>query len=240
MLHRLVRAVEAARYRHLNRRERDIRFRGGLVSFTFDDFPESAREGAERLQARGWRGTFYMASALVGQNTRVGTIAGFQTARQLRAAGHEIGNHTHTHLRCKGVKKSVLRRDVQASIGALASIDGNRSFALPYGAHDPSALNVLSGRFDTIRTVERGVNARRTDLNALKANPIYRDTSSDKVQALLDETFASDGWLIFYTHDVRGDPSEFGCTPEHFEEVLALVARRGLAVRTISQAYGSL
>lgn len=240
MLNRIVTALESRRYRLLNKRDRTIAWDGGVVSFTFDDFPESATAGARLLEARDWRGTFYMATAVAGQDSAVGRIATFDSARELHAAGHEIGNHTHSHLRCNGAKKSVLRAELTASSAALKSMDGNRSFALPFGAYDASALNVLSGRFDTIRTVQKGVNAQQADLNLLKANPIYRSIKLEAVEALLQEVREKNGWLIFYTHDVCEQPSEFGCTPEQFDQVLALVAERGLPVKTVSEVFASL
>ena len=240
MLNRIVTALESRRYRLLNQRDKTIACDGGIVSFTFDDFPESATAGARLLESRNWRGTFYMSTALAGEDSPVGKIGTVDSALKLHAAGHEIGNHTHSHLRCNGAKNAVLRADLTASSAALKPVDGNRSFAFPFGAYDASALNVLSGRFDTLRTVQNGVNAQRTDMNTLKANPIYRNTSMASVEALLEEVRAKNGWLIFYTHDVCDQPSEFGCTPEQFDQVLALVAARRLPVKTVSEVFASL
>ncbi|WP_137172585.1 polysaccharide deacetylase family protein [Massilia sp. HP4] len=240
VIDRAVSAFETRRYRLLNRRERDIVYKGGAVSFTFDDFPHSALDGAAMLEERGWRGTFYLSTALAGHDSNVGQIADLASVMALHARGHEIGNHTDSHLRCQGAPKAVLKRELKASADALAPADGNRSFAFPFGAYDASALNVFSGSFDTLRTVQRGVNHGRADLNLLKANPIYESTQLDTVRMLLDETVANDGWLIFYTHDVCARPSDFGCTPARFDQVLSLVAQRGLAVETVAGVFASL
>lgn len=240
MMGRITTAIESRRYRLLNERKRDIACNGGVVSFTFDDFPESAAVGAELLEARGWRGTFYLSTGNVGMDSDFGPIASFDSATKLYQAGHEIGDHTHSHIRCRGAKKSVLRRELDNSAAMLCQAYGSRNFALPYGDYDAAALNVLSGRFDTIRTTSRGVNVQRKDLNTLKANPIYGSTTHESIEALLDEVRDKNGWLIFYTHDVRAQHSKYGCTPEQFDAVLALVAARGLSVRTVAGVFASL
>jgi peptidoglycan/xylan/chitin deacetylase (PgdA/CDA1 family) len=63
------------------------------LALTFDDGGASALEIASRLEARGWRGHFFVVS------DRVGT-AGFLDAdgvRELAARGHVVGSHTRTH-----------------------------------------------------------------------------------------------------------------------------------------------
>jgi hypothetical protein len=42
-------------------------------------------------------------------------------------------------------------------------------------------------------------------------------------------------WLIFYTHDVRPQPSRYGCTPELFQAVVALALDRGARLLPVSK-----
>ena len=37
---------------------------------------------------------------------------------------------------------------------------------------------------------------------------------------------ARNGWIIFYTHDVAEQPSEWGCTPAQLEAVVGYAAQR--------------
>jgi peptidoglycan/xylan/chitin deacetylase (PgdA/CDA1 family) len=63
------------------------------AALTFDDGGASALEAAAALEARGWRGHFFVTTG------RVGT-PGFLDAdgvRQLHARGHVVGSHSHTH-----------------------------------------------------------------------------------------------------------------------------------------------
>ena len=238
MLGRIHNALERRRYRWFNRRQRTIRFDSGIVSFTFDDFPATAaKEGAELLEKQGWRGTFYLAPGLLDKDTAVGRVSSLRDLERLHGRGHEIGNHTYSHMRCQNVRKSTLRREIQSSMQELERFDGGRNFALPFGAYDASALNYLSGRFDTIRTVQKGINSGDVDLNLLKANPIYQSTELETLRSLVDQVKAARGWLIFYTHDISASPSEFGCTADRLHTVLNWVSEAGLTVHTVAETY---
>lgn len=60
---------------------------------TFDDGGASAMYVAEQLARRGWKAHFFIVTGRIGDRT-------FLTAsdvRALRAAGHIIGSHSHTH-----------------------------------------------------------------------------------------------------------------------------------------------
>ena len=209
-----------------------------MVSFTFDDFPATAaNEGAELLERQGWRGTFYLAPGLLDKDTSMGRVCSLRDVERLHRRGHEIGNHTYSHMRCQNVRKSTLHREVQSSMRELERFDGGRNLALPSGAYDASALNCLSGRFDTIRTVQKGINSGDSDLNLLKANPIYQSTELEHLRSLIDLVKTAGGWLIFYTHDIRALPSKFGCTADRFQRVLNWVSEAGFAVHTVEETY---
>jgi peptidoglycan/xylan/chitin deacetylase (PgdA/CDA1 family) len=170
-------------------------------------------------------------------DTAVGRVCSLKDVERLHRCGHEIGNHTFSHIRCQNARKSGLRREVQSSMRALERFDGGKNFALPFGAYDASSLNCFSGSFDTIRTVKKGINCGDADLNLLKANPIYQSTDLEALRSLIDQVKAARGWLIFYTHDVRDLPSEFGCTADRFRTVLNLVSEAGLAVHTVEDTF---
>ncbi|UXN73955.1 hypothetical protein N8D56_00840 [Devosia sp. A8/3-2] len=57
----------------------------------------------------------------------------------------------------------------------------------------------------------------------------------ESIGQLLDGLQRGGGWLIFYTHDVRPDPSAIGCSPERFGAVLDMVRRRDPAIETVAQ-----
>jgi peptidoglycan/xylan/chitin deacetylase (PgdA/CDA1 family) len=71
----------------------DFTRRGHHLLLTFDDGGKSALTIGDELCRRGWLGHFFISTGLIGRRT-------FLTAgeiRRLRAAGHLIGSHSHTH-----------------------------------------------------------------------------------------------------------------------------------------------
>jgi peptidoglycan/xylan/chitin deacetylase (PgdA/CDA1 family) len=69
--------------------------RGKFVFLTFDDGGASACYIADRLEERGWRGHFFITTAMIGRE-------GFVSAgdlRDLASRGHVVGAHSHTHPR---------------------------------------------------------------------------------------------------------------------------------------------
>ena len=69
------------------------------------------------------------------------------------------------------------------------------------------------------------------DLNLFRANSVYGDAGRLwAAGVLLLENEQRQGWLIFYTHDVRSEPSPFGCTPKLLEKAVSLVVKRGFSV----------
>ena len=88
---------------------------------TFDDGGRSALTAAERLEEQGWRGHFFITTALIG-------TAGFLTKQdigQLRARGHIIGSHSHTHPNiCYNLARSEMLAEWQRSCGILAETIG--------------------------------------------------------------------------------------------------------------------
>jgi hypothetical protein len=59
------------------------------------------------------------------------------------------------------------------------------------------------------------------------------------MRRLIDRACSLDGWLIFFTHDVTGTPSPFGCKPGQLEAVVAYATERAtiLPVKTLSSVF---
>ncbi len=73
--------------------EADIR--AGFLPFllTFDDGGASACRIAEELEARNWRGHFFITTGRIGTSGFVSKA----DIRRLHAAGHVVGSHSHSH-----------------------------------------------------------------------------------------------------------------------------------------------
>jgi peptidoglycan/xylan/chitin deacetylase (PgdA/CDA1 family) len=66
---------------------------GRHIALTFDDGGASALYAAEQLERHGWKGHFFIITARLGERTFLKPA----DVRTLRAAGHLVGTHSHTH-----------------------------------------------------------------------------------------------------------------------------------------------
>lgn len=81
-----------------------------LVSFTFDDVPDSAlHQGAEILERHGVRGTFYIAGGLEGRVEPDRTLITAAGCEALSKREHEVGCHTFSHSKIRRLTGGRLR-----------------------------------------------------------------------------------------------------------------------------------
>ncbi len=98
------------------------------IALTFDDGPSEMTPGfLELLAACGVHATFFQCGANV---VRLPTVA-----RQVRDAGHEIGNHTYWHPRLSFCTPARIRQEIGDTQQAIAEATGLRPrfFRAPYG-----------------------------------------------------------------------------------------------------------
>jgi peptidoglycan/xylan/chitin deacetylase (PgdA/CDA1 family) len=245
------RSVRASLSTHLARklgrfvptRPHPVRWRGGVVSFTFDDFPKTAlTAGAPILERHRARGTYYTALDLAETDGALGRMFDRQDIREAHDRGHEIGCHTFRHLDCGRAATRAVLAEVAENAAAMQAVIGGyefASFAFPYGGTSFSAKRALAHRFSSCRGIGRGINAGKTDFADLRATPVQDvANAAGSFRRLIDEAREADGWLVFYTHDVSPAPSPFGCTPEQLDLVVAYAAAGGavLPVREVVAA----
>lgn len=215
--------------RFLPTRPQPVKWPGGVVSFTFDDFPKSALAvGGAILEKHGMRGTYYTATDLAGTENHLGPMFDRPDVAAAHRKGHEIGCHTFHHLDCGRTETGRILADVEANADAIDGLTGGdapTSFAFPFGGISFSAKGALSRRFTSCRGIGAGINAGIADFADLKANRVRQpDSAPDWFRRLIDETRAVDGWVVFYTHDVADLPSLYGCTPEELDAIVAYAA----------------
>jgi peptidoglycan/xylan/chitin deacetylase (PgdA/CDA1 family) len=192
-----------------------------VVSFVFDDFRSSAYStGGRILKSHGALGTYYVSLGLMAEegNTRDGFTA--QDLRDLVQDGHELACHTFGHFHAPFTDWNKFHEDVvknQKQLDGILPGYRFRHFAYPGGRVNLSVKRKMGRLFDSCRGTYDGTNGRQADLNLLRATKLYSHRPFSEVQARLRENTEARGWLILYTHDVRRDCSEYGCTPEDFE-----------------------
>lgn len=217
----------------------------GMVSFSFDDFPDSAATtGAAILEEAGCRGTFYAASGQLGSRQRFWTVAGPQAVTRLHERGHEIGLHSHGHGVAPMLSTRAFTADLAANRAALRRLLpglANETYAYPYGYAGLGLKRRLGGLARAARSVQPGLNAGHIDLDYVRAVSLFDcELPPPELERLLDEAAARRAWLVFFTHDVTPEPSAYGASPALLRAALAGALRRGLAVRTMAEALDSI
>jgi peptidoglycan/xylan/chitin deacetylase (PgdA/CDA1 family) len=211
-----------------------------LVSFTFDDTPDSAYiNGAAILDAHAIHGTFYIAAGICGtQDTHWRLIAPEQV-RALHDSGHEIGCHTFSHVNVETLDAADMDEECRKNHNLLRRFCGDiqlSNFCYPYGGVVLTRKLQLQKRYDTCRGTFEGINSGTIDLGLLKVIELYdRTLTPEKLQHVLRETCDRNGWLIFYTHDVADPPTFMGCSPALLRSTVETVQSMGIACVTIRE-----
>ncbi len=220
---------------------RPLRAGRPLVSFTFDDVPRSAvTVGARDLAARGWRGTFFLAGGLEGRPHDGQAMFTREDLHELAEAGQEIGCHTFSHARLPELEAGAIVDEIRRNrdwLGEALDRAPAPAFAFPYGAACPRSKTVIARRFPLARGIRAGVNVGWTDFGQLKVFQLERRTFSlEAMRRAIAEAKASNGWLVFFGHDLQRSPTPFGETPENFARVLDAVGEAGLEVLPLTEA----
>ncbi len=222
-----------------------IRLERPLVSVSFDDFPRSAATVArEALERRGWRGTYYASAGLAGQVNHLGRLFAAEDIVSLEAAGHEIGCHTFSHGDASRSRPFDLIADVERNclaLGQMGLTQAPTTFAFPYGQASPAAKRALMTRYRALRSVRPGINRDGADRALLTVAALEGgEAGIARAIALIEAACREPGWVILYGHDVRDEPSPWGCTPAELERVLAAVAASDAEVLTVRGALDRL
>lgn len=232
--HRLAMHVQVERFRLNNA--------APMVSFTFDDLPKSAATlGADILESYGARGTFYVSGGLVGLDARFWATGNADDVVSLHRRGHEVGCHTFSHRRACDLDEGSLTAEIARNRTYLHSLDPTmpvETFAYPFGYGSYARKHQLKSEFRTCRSIMPGVNSGEVDLQFLRAMPLIdRQMSRERIDAAFAEAANTNGWLIFYSHDVADAPSLYGCSPDLMTYTLEAAARRNMPVLTMAEAF---
>ena len=225
---------------------RNLRFKleRPIVSFTFDDFPRSAlTNGADMLMAEDWHATFYVAAGLMGIENHHGESFDEADLANARKAGHEIAGHTYSHLDCATSTPAQVMAEIEHNNTALIALgvtEPIEHFAWPYGTTTAGHKSALGKHFKSMRGVRPGVHHNSADLNCLKSTPLYSGAEFDQALEQIAGLNKHPGWLIFFTHDVRENPSQWGITPSNFKQIITAVKDSGAEVLTVGKALTKL
>ena len=150
--------------RLLPTRPQPVAWPGGVVSFTFDDFPKSALSiGGAILEGHGARGTYYTAAGIAGTDGDLGPMFDRGAVAAAQSRGHEIACHTFAHLDCGESDTGTLVADIDESATAHSDLTGGyrpTNFAFPLGSVSFSAKR-RAGRAARLVPRDRSGDQRR-------------------------------------------------------------------------------
>jgi len=212
-----------------------------LISFTFDDFPQSAlNNGGAILNRFGVAGTYYAALGLMDKMSPGGQIFSTDDLPQLFKQGHELGCHTFAHNDSWETSADAFERSLVDNRLALHRLYPDldfKTFAYPIKLPRPQIKARTSEYFVSCRGGGQRINVGEIDLNQLSA--YFLEKSRNNIQAVkdvIDRNRVACGWLIFATHDVAGNPTPFGCSPEFFHDVVLYAVSSGAQIVPVIEA----
>jgi peptidoglycan/xylan/chitin deacetylase (PgdA/CDA1 family) len=221
----------------VHRRPARVQLQKPMVTFAFDDAPASAAtDGAAILEARGLKGTYFVAAGIAGQESPFGVYAAEDDIKRLMDAGHEIACHTYSHLDCGRAAGPKVVADVEQNKAALEALGASpRTFAYPYGDVSPASKQAIGDKFTMLRALHHGVIEDGADLNQAPAIGIEGPDGELTAIHWLREAARKRAWVILFTHDVSKSPSPFGCTPGALERLCDAALSMGFEVVTAAE-----
>lgn len=213
-----------------------------IVSFTFDDVPESAlTQGARILEQYDVRGTFYIAGGLADRVEAGRRLISQRGCKKLAKSGHEIACHTFTHIKVPHHDAEAIHEDLDRNAEYLETVDPRngeqRNFAYPYNAASIFTRDIFASRFMTCRAGGERINRGRVNSAFLSGVEIRQpDEEARGLTRWIDDVVDQHGWLIFFTHDVASKSTPFGCTPQTFEHLVRYAVEKGCAVLPVRDA----
>ena len=224
----------------LARRNLRMTNRTPIVSFTFDDFPRSALHvGGQILRAQGFAGTYYASLGLMDQDSPSGRIFSAPDLETLIAQGHELGCHTFAHCNAWRTSPDVFEASILENRRALSRLLPHVSFeTLSYAIGNPHLrIKRRAGHyFACCRGGWQRFNRGTIDLNNVLAYFLEKSRGPESIQAIIEQNRAVNGWLVFATHDISEQPTQFGCTRALFEQVVQWAADSGARILPVARA----
>lgn len=214
-----------------------------VISFSFDDFPRTALQVAGGiLKEEGLTGTYFVSLGLLGKDSPSGQICTEEDVVEAFAQGHELGSHTFSHCHSWDTDGTTYERSLvenQEALQRLIPGASFRTFAYPISLPNLRAKRACARHFECSRGGGQTYNIGPTDLNQLSAFFLEKTASNvDSVKEIIDKNNSAGGWLILATHDVAAGPSQYGCSPEFFRNVVRYAVSSGARILPVISALG--
>lgn len=187
------------------------------VALTFDDGPRRGTTDRllEGLRQRGASATFFLiGSGIAGKEDLV---------KRMEAEGHQVGNHTWSHVRLQGADPETISKELQATDTLLKDLLGEGDYWLrpPYGLMTPGTEQAIPVPMVKWSVDPRDWESRNTEqivrsvLSSVKPNSIIllHDIYETSVEAALQivDTLQQEGYQFVTVRELLAIN---GVTPE--------------------------
>ena len=213
-------------------------FDRGLVSLTFDDGSSSSRTvSIPKMNTYGFKSTQYLVTGVLNQSGEWTS----QNVRDVSASGHEIASHTITHPFLIQLSSSSLTSEITSSQNTLQTILGKPvpNFAYPYGDYNGRVVTEMRKYYRSSRGVETGYQTKydlADGIHGIRVQNMLKTTTMAEYRQWVDFAAAHKLWLVIVYHGVLSSPGDFDTTPALFDQQLAYLNTKGIAVRTMQDA----
>jgi peptidoglycan/xylan/chitin deacetylase (PgdA/CDA1 family) len=209
---------------------------GGVASLTFDDGRIGQYTNARPLlNATGTKATFFIISdALTWGSSNMSA----SQVRDLVSDGHEIGNHTKTHVDLTRLTQAGVEAEFAGSNSAIQSAVGvtPTTCAYPFGLSNSTVQTVAAAHFRGCRGTSGGVNAAGQNRYDLRTYYVTTSTTAAQVRDAAASAKASNAWIVFVFHGVGTVASTDDVTTQSFSDELSAIRGTGITIRTVSAA----
>ncbi|MEK7598522.1 MAG: polysaccharide deacetylase family protein [Patescibacteria group bacterium] len=184
-----------------------------MISFTFDDGPNSLLLAVPILSKYKIQGTAYIVPDWVGDGEH---LTWAQLWSLFWKDGWEIGNHSFSHQHLTTLSDAQIKAEIESAqtVFLQHGLLGQGAFASPYGEFDDRLLGILRGvGFITSSrqawTEDSAFNDPLTFNEwAINVVSIRRTTTYAKIKSLIDQAVAGEKWLVLVIHDMAQYPMD--------------------------------
>lgn len=242
----IIKSIKLCVLENIYTRKVNINLDKAIISFTFDDVPLSAATNGSKILAKhDATATYYVALGMEGgennSDTKARRFINDDDIKQLHNAGHDIGCHTYSHMNQRQHASLKIAKDCEKNTNKLKKMLNTGSvdhFAYPFGMVSPAGKKALGYKYKTLRTTDHGLNVGFTDMTHLRAIKLYsKSFDRDALTKTINLAIKEKAWLIFYTHDVCEQPSEWGITIDDFKWVVESCVKSESEILNINNAY---
>lgn len=216
------------------------------VIWTFDDARLTTYTKAfNPLRDAEMVGTIYTATGLLGGTLSDGfPVMTLTQLKEMKAAGWEIGSHSHTHPTMTSLTAAALDDELRLSYDFLADnglLTDAAHFAYPGGNHNPDVVKATLRYYRTARTT----NERNAEMPLIANRGMLGERgfqgamTAATAKIYLDRVKARGGVLIVMLHDLEDlAPSvDYNWQTSRFQEVVTYARQLGLRNYKLDEIY---